>query len=73
MDIQMPILNGHDTIRYLRNKLNYQKPIIAVSANALLDEKNRCLSDGFTAYIPKPTNQRDFVKTLTRFLSTDKT
>lgn len=57
MDIQMPIMNGIVTtkkIRSIEKSTNTHTPIIAITANALLGDKEECLSAGMDDYISKP-------------------
>ncbi len=57
MDIQMPIMNGIVTtkkIRSLEKSTNSHTPIIAITANALLGDKEECLAAGMDDYISKP-------------------
>jgi CheY-like chemotaxis protein len=57
MDIQMPIMNGivaTKKIREIESSSNSHTPIIAITANALLGDKEECLSAGMDDYISKP-------------------
>jgi len=57
MDIQMPIMNGIVTtkkIRNIENSTNSHTPIIAITANALLGDKEECIAAGMDDYISKP-------------------
>ncbi|MFC2138719.1 response regulator, partial [Bacteroidota bacterium] len=57
MDIQMPIMNGIVTtkkIREIESSSNTHTPIIAITANALLGDKENCLAAGMDDYISKP-------------------
>jgi CheY-like chemotaxis protein len=57
MDIQMPIMNGivaTKKIRQIEDSSNSHTPIIAITANALLGDKEECLSAGMDDYISKP-------------------
>jgi len=57
MDIQMPVMNGIVTTKKIRNiekSTNTHTPIIAITANALLGDKEECLSAGTDDYISKP-------------------
>jgi CheY-like chemotaxis protein len=66
MDIQMPVLDGYEATKRLRANL-YHGPIIALTAHALKAEKDRALSEGFDAYLTKPVNRAELVKTLREF------
>jgi CheY-like chemotaxis protein/signal transduction histidine kinase len=57
MDIQMPIMNGIVTtkkIRSIERSTNSHTPIIAITANALLGDKEECIAAGMDDYISKP-------------------
>ncbi|MCV9926146.1 PAS domain S-box protein [Flavobacterium sp. LS1R49] len=55
MDIQMPIMNGYEATKAIRNLKSGKKiPIIAVTAGAEKDEKQNCINAGMTGYISKP-------------------
>ncbi len=55
MDIQMPIMDGIQATVELRSK-GYNKPIIALTAHALGEERDRCLGAGANAHVVKPVN-----------------
>ncbi len=70
MDINLKgELNGVETTREIR-KLNQYKetPIIAVTAYALYDEKEKILNSGFSGYLSKPFKKEDLIKTLNNIL-----
>ncbi|MBF4507549.1 response regulator [Flavobacterium sp. JLP] len=55
MDIQMPIMNGYEATKAIRvTKIGKIIPIIAVTAGAEKEERNKCLSAGMNDYISKP-------------------
>ena len=57
MDIQMPIMNGNVTtkkIREIESSTNSHTPIIAITANALLGDREECIAAGMDDYISKP-------------------
>ena len=54
MDLQMPEMDGFAATRYIRNNLNMQTPIIAMTATAMKDEQFQCLDSGMNEYMTKP-------------------
>jgi PAS domain S-box-containing protein len=64
MDIQMPIMDGIQATRIIRNELEIQTPIIALTANAFKKQIDLCLSVGMNAYVVKPFEEKVFVQVL---------
>jgi two-component system, sensor histidine kinase and response regulator len=55
MDLQMPVVDGHKTTQLIRSNHQYDSiPIIAMTAHAMADERQRCLDSGMNDYITKP-------------------
>ncbi|MBC7419240.1 MAG: CHASE domain-containing protein [Bdellovibrio sp.] len=61
MDIQMPILDGYGAFEELKLK-NYKVPVIALTAHALKDEREKALKLGFAAYLTKPIDRVQLIK-----------
>lgn len=59
MDIQMPTLDGYSAAEIIRGELNLSLPIIAVTANIMPNEREKCMSYGMTDYISKPFKELD--------------
>ncbi len=71
MDVQMPIMNGYEatrTIRALPRKDVKKMPIIAMTANALEEDKEAALKNGMNAHIAKPIDVELFMEVLGHFL-----
>ncbi|OGV42463.1 MAG: hypothetical protein A2X46_11415 [Lentisphaerae bacterium GWF2_57_35] len=69
MDIQMPEVDGIEATRSIRTREQTQGPlshIIACTANAFQEEKERCLASGMNDYISKPFRQADLLAVLKR-------
>ena len=56
MDMEMPIMDGYEATSIIRKIMKSNIPIIAVTANTLSGEKEKCLSLGMNDYIAKPIN-----------------
>ncbi len=61
MDIQMPIQDGYVTVQKLKAK-NYSKPIIALTAHAMAEEKEKCIQVGCVDFLSKPINQTQLIE-----------
>lgn len=71
MDCQMPIIDGHESTKRIRasHKIHNQTvPIIAVTANALRGEKEKCLRSGMSDYLSKPISIDDLSHMIERWL-----
>jgi signal transduction histidine kinase len=66
MDIQMPDLDGHETARILR-KMNYLKPIVALSANAFSEDVQNSLASGMNDHIQKPYTEKLLFERVNKF------
>jgi CheY-like chemotaxis protein len=67
MDLQLPLLNGFEATRQLREN-GYRSPIIALTAHALSDVRERCLKNGFDEYMTKPIHAAALIQVLERYL-----
>ena len=58
MDLHMPEMNGFEATEYIRNKMNSQIPIIALTADVTSADLNKCTAVGMNDYISKPLDER---------------
>ncbi|WP_075589722.1 response regulator [Labilibacter marinus] len=72
MDVQMPIMDGFKAtqkIREIEKSTNTHTPIIAVTANAFPEDKERCMASGMDDYISKPFQPEDLIGKIKHHLS----
>jgi CheY-like chemotaxis protein/anti-sigma regulatory factor (Ser/Thr protein kinase) len=70
MDIQMPKMDGLQAYKVLR-ELGCEKPIIALTANAMTNEVDEYFSLGFDGYIQKPIDRQLLISTIATFFNTN--
>ncbi len=66
MDLQMPEMDGYEATRKLRGQ-GYQKPIIALTAYAMKDDRIKCLANGFNDHISKPIDRHSLLKAISEY------
>ncbi len=72
MDIQMPIMDGFKAthkIREIEKSTSTHTPIIAVTANAFPEDKEKCFASGMDDYISKPFQPEDLIRKIKQHLS----
>jgi CheY-like chemotaxis protein len=73
MDIQMPEMDGFEATRAIRDPetrvLKKDIPIIALTANAMEGDRDRCIEAGMNDYIAKPIKRELLIMTIEAFLS----
>ena len=71
MDCQMPVMDGFQATRVIRagQRGPYRVPIIALTANAMEGERERCLEAGMDDYLAKPVRPDDLLAKLRKWLS----
>lgn len=72
MDVQMPIMNGYEATKEIRNFADEQLasiPIIAMTANAFEEDKREAIKSGMNGHIAKPINIKELFYTLDAILS----
>ncbi len=63
MDIQMPNMDGHEAVRTLRSK-EINIPIVALTAHAMKEERERAIESGFSHFLTKPIDRDSLTKLL---------
>ena len=67
MDMQMPEMDGYSATRTLR-QLGHTLPIIALTANAMTEDRVRCLQAGCNEYLAKPISRALLLRTVSKFV-----
>lgn len=68
MDVQMPLMDGYEATRIIRKELNVLTPIVAMTANVMVQDIDKCIQAGMDAHIGKPFEVEDFYGTLLEVL-----
>ena len=71
MDVQMPVMNGYEAtgkIRKLQDKSKAQIPIIAMTANAFAEDRQKALSVGMNDHVAKPIDMNTLIPVLQKYL-----
>ena len=74
MDIQMPVLDGLDATAEIRDRekeTGTHTPLIALTANAMKGDRERCLQGGLDAYIAKPLRPAELFRTIDEVLDSE--
>lgn len=69
MDIQMPVMDGYQATRVIREDERFKElPILAMTANAMTGDRERCLEAGMNDHLPKPIDPGKMFTTLARWI-----
>ncbi|MCH4887673.1 response regulator [Acidaminobacter sp. JC074] len=69
MDCQMPEMDGFEATRHIREKEFIETPIVAMTANALKSDLDRCIEAGMNDYLVKPLTQEGFVSMIRKWVN----
>lgn len=71
MDMQMPVMNGLDATRYIREHIDRSIPIIALTASVFKKEEEKCLEAGMNDFIGKPIDEDQMIRLIASWLGRD--
>ena len=71
MDMQMPEMDGLQTTEYIRANIDKNTPIIALTANAVKGERDKCFEAGMNDYVSKPFDPDDLFNKITKHWEMD--
>ena len=67
MDIQMPEVDGYEATCRLRDS-GYDRPIVALTAHAFREERERCLQAGCNGHLTKPVDRRTLLESIRHYV-----
>ena len=70
MDMRMPVLGGEEATRIWRERelpTGRRVPIVALTANAMLDDRRSCLEAGMDGFLPKPIEKQALIHAIQRW------
>ena len=67
MDVQMPEIDGLEATRIIRQSMEIQPIIIAMTANAMKEDKDECLKAGMDDFLSKPVKLEELVNMLAKW------
>ncbi len=69
MDMQMPVMDGYETTRLIRKNPSWERlPIIAITANSMSSDRQKCLDCGCSSYLAKPFKSETLIREIKTYL-----
>jgi CheY-like chemotaxis protein len=68
MDVQMPEMNGLEATKIIK-QFKKDLPVIAQTANAVVEEKQKCFEAGFDDFVTKPINMSELFSKIEKWLT----
>ena len=68
MDMMMPVMDGYQALRTLKQEQGFSRPVIALTAYAMKGDREKCLAAGADDYIAKPVAQADLITLLRQWV-----
>lgn len=73
MDVMMPVMDGYEAMRRIRSNKDYDDlPLIALTAKAMVEDRDKCIAAGADDYLAKPIDIEALFKKLNQWFSKDK-
>lgn len=69
LDIMMPEMDGYEVLQRLRKQQKSSLPVIALTAKAMVGDKERCLQEGANAYLAKPVKPKLLLETIAQLIT----
>lgn len=67
LDLQMPVMDGFETMRILREERRSKIPVVALTACVFQEDRDRCREAGMDGYLPKPVERDELRQTIARW------
>ena len=71
MDMQMPIMGGLEATKIIRNQLKLFTPIIALTANAIQGESDKCIEAGMNEFVSKPFEEKQLINKIAKLFKSE--
>ncbi len=69
MDVQMPVKNGYETTKVIRDQLKLSTPIVALTANFMAAERQKCREVGMDDYLAKPFQKNQLFEKVEKWVN----